>query len=401
MKIATIGPTYPFRGGIAHYTTLLVRHLRRRHEVRFYSYRRQYPRLLFPGNTSADPSAATLVEPCERTIDTLNPLTWWLTARRIVAARPDILLLQWWTPFWIPLLLIVSWAARRAGIPILFISHQFIEPDSSLVEWFLARMTLRLADGLIVMTEEEFGMARRVLPGKPIRAGHLPLFEGFPRQHLSRAEARRRIGIDPDVRLLLFFGFVRRYKGLRYLLDALAKLPDRVYLVVAGEFWEDEQVYREQIRRLGLEDRVVVHNRYIPNEAIEQYFAAADALVLPYITGSQSAVGMTGLHYGVPVIATNVGGLAETVGHSETGLIVPPADSAALAGAIDHFFRDRLGERFRATIAQERERLSWEALIRIIEELSNAISGLRAPAGASGHAAASDDRALSHRPGIQ
>jgi glycosyltransferase involved in cell wall biosynthesis len=401
MKIATIGPTYPFRGGIAHYTTLLVRHLRRGHEVRFYSYRRQYPRLLFPGNTSADPSVATLLEPCERTIDTLNPLTWWLTARRIVAVRPDILLLQWWTPFWIPLLLIVSWAARRAGIPILFISHQFIEPDSSLVEWFLARMTLRLADGLIVMTEEEFGMARRVLPVKPIRAGHLTLFEGFPRQHLSRAEARGHLGIDPDVPLLLFFGFVRRYKGLRYLLDALAKLPDRVYLVVAGEFWEDEHVYREQIRRLGLEDRVVVHNRYIPNEAIEPYFAAADALVLPYITGSQSAVGMTGLHYGVPVIATNVGGLAETIGHSETGLIVPPADSAALAGAIDHFFRDRLGERFRATIAQERERLSWEALIRIIEELSNAISGLRAPAGASGHDAASDDRALSHRPGIQ
>ena len=281
MKFAVIGPTFPFRGGISHYTTLLVRNLRQRHEVRFYSYRRQYPRLLFPGNTSADPSASTLYEPCERTIDTLNPLTWWLTARRIVKDRPDILLLQWWTPFWLPLLLIVSWAARRAGIPILYISHQFIEPDSSIIEWFFARTTLRLANGLIVMTEEEFGMARRVLPGKPIRTGHIPVFEGFPQQHLARHEARRQLGIDTDAPLLLFFGFVRRYKGLRYLLDALARVSQPVFLLVAGEFWEDEQSYRDQIRRLGVEERVIIQNRYISNEEIQPLFASADALVLP------------------------------------------------------------------------------------------------------------------------
>jgi len=400
MKFAVIGPTFPFRGGISHYTTLLVRHLRQQHEVRFYSYRRQYPRLLFPGNTSADPSASTLYEPCERTIDTLNPLTWWLTARRIVKDRPDILLLQWWTPFWLPLLLIVSWAARRAGIPILYISHQFIEPDSSIIEWFFARTTLRLANGLIVMTEEEFGMARRVLPGKPIRTGHIPVFEGFPQQHLARHEARRRLGIDTDAPLLLFFGFVRRYKGLRYLLDALARVSQPVFLLVAGEFWEDEQSYRDQIRRLGLEERVIIQNRYISNEDIEPFFAAADALVLPYLSGSQSGVGMVALNYGVPVIATAVGGLAETVIDGETGLIVPPADSAALAHAIDRFFRENLGDVFRPTLVQERDRLSWAALIHIIEELSNELSGASVSERTSSLAAAADDRSLGHHPSL-
>lgn len=396
MRYIVIGPTYPFRGGIAHYTTLLVKHLRARHEVRFFSFRRQYPRLLFPGNTSADPSADTLYEQCERPIDTLNPFTWLATARQVVAERPDILLLQWWTPFWIPLLLIVSRAARRAGIPILYISHQFIEPDSSLIEWFFARLTLRLADGLIVMTEEEFGMARRVLPGKPIRAGHLPLFEVFTPQQLGQAAARRQLGVPEQGPLLLMFGFVRRYKGLRVLLEALAQAEQPAHLLVAGEFWEDEQPYREQIRRLGLAARVTIHNRYIANEGIEPYFAAADALVLPYLTGSQSGVAMTAIHYGLPVIASSVGGLAETITHGETGLIVPPGNTAALAEAIDHFFQAGLGDAFHSATAQARDRLSWAALIRIIEELSYEL----ARAGGQPGSSVADDRPRSSRPSI-
>lgn len=398
MKFVVIGPTFPFRGGISHYTTLLVKHLRERHDVRFFSYRRQYPKWLFPGNVAADPSANTLYEPCERIIDTLNPLTWIATARRVVAERPDILLLQWWTPFWIPLLLIVSRAAHRAGIPVLYISHQFIEPDSSLIEWFFARMTLRLADGLIVMTEEEFGMARRVLPGKPIRAGHLPTFDVFTPQQLSRAAARQQLGVDASAPLLLMFGFVRRYKGLRYLLDALANTTQPVQLLVAGEFWEDEQVYREQIARLGLEQRVIVHNRYITNEQLEPYFAAADALVLPYLSGSQSGVGMTAVHYGLPVIATAVGGLAETITDGESGLIVPPGDRAALTRAIDRYFNEQLADTLRAGMIQARARLSWAALIRIIEELSHELAGARAGVRASGPVA--DDRHLGHHTGI-
>lgn len=399
MKYCVIGPTYPFRGGIAHFTTLLVHHLRERHDVRFYSYNRQYPRWFFPGNTNPDPSQNVLQEPSERTIDALNPFSWWQTARHIVADKPDILLLQWWTPFWLPLLFVVSFFARRHKIPILYLCHQLNEPDSVISEWLFARAALRLGNGIIVMTEMEFAFAQRGLPGKAIRVGHHPVYDGFPRRHLTRAQARQLVGIDSDAPLLLFFGFVRRYKGLPYLLEALAQLPQSIRLLVAGEFWEDEQTYRDLIARLGLTSRVVVHNRYVPNEDVEACFVATDALVLPYLSGSQSGVGMIAFNYALPIIATRIGGLAETVRDGETGLIVPPADSAALAGAIARFFGERLGAAFRSAVIQQRDRLSWSALIRIVEELSNDISSSNASRRAE--SAGATDLPIGSRPGVQ
>jgi glycosyltransferase involved in cell wall biosynthesis len=373
VKFCFIGPTYPFRGGIAHYSTLLVKHLREHHQVVFYSYARQYPRWLFPGSTKPDPSVSLLEESCERIIDPLNPFTWIQTAKRIVREKPDILLLQWWTPFWLPLLLVVSVIARRARIPILYICHQMIEPDSSSFELLLARPALRLGDAFIVVSQKDFAIARRIVGDKPILVGYHPIYDGFPNQGLTHAEACKKLEIEPNEPLLLFFGFVRRYKGLRYVLEAMGQLPKPPRLIIAGEFWEEEAFYRDLIRQQGLESKVIIHNRYIPNEEIESYFVAADVLILPYLSGSQSGVGMIALNYGVPVIATSIGGLAETVKHGETGLIVPPGDSNAIAVAIERYFREGLNKPFREAIFQGRAHLSWDALIRIIEDTSNDI----------------------------
>jgi glycosyltransferase involved in cell wall biosynthesis len=284
-----------------------------------------------------------------------------------------VLLLQWWTPFWLPLLLTVSVIARRARIPILYLCHQMIEPDSSALELLLARPALRLGDAFIVVSKKDFVMTQRIIGDKPIRMGHHPLYDSFPQQGLTRVEARTLLGIEPDGPLILFFGFVRRYKGLRYLLDALGRLSQPPRLLIAGEFWEEEALYRDLIHQLGLERYVFIHNRYIPNEEIESYFVAADALILPYLSGSQSGAGMIALNFGIPIIATSIGGLAETITHGETGFIVPPADSAALAAAIERFYREGLSEAFSAAISKERARLSWDALIRIIEEISDDI----------------------------
>ncbi|MGQ9787578.1 MAG: glycosyltransferase, partial [Anaerolineae bacterium] len=234
MKFCVIGPTYPYRGGLAHYTTFLVHHLRRRHEVIFYSYRRQYPRWLFPGNTAPDPSQLALKEPCQRIVDTINPITWWQTARAIVGETPDVLLLQWWTPFWLPLLYVVASAARKASIPILYLCHQFIEPDSKSWEWYLARLALRIGDALIVVSRHEYALASRTFPRKLVRLGHHPIYDGFPHSGLSREEARfqLRLSIESKTPLALFFGFVRRYKGLRYLIEALTQVSTPVHLLV-------------------------------------------------------------------------------------------------------------------------------------------------------------------------
>ncbi len=373
MRISVVGPTFPYRGGIAHYTTLLVRHLREQnHEVYLHSYSRQYPRLLFPGNTGPDPSRRALAEQCEYTLAPLQPWTWWRTFSRIRRLQPDLLILQWWTPFWTPVLFaLTAWVRRWTKTPILFLCHHIIAPDGGPLDWFLARFIFRRADGFIVLSEEDFALLRRAVPQAYIRGTTLPALDVFNGDRVDPPAARSHLGLPPDVGVLLFFGFVRRYKGLRYLLQALpqvlAHLPVR--LLVVGEFWEDEQVYYDLIERLGLQETVVLVNRYVPNEELGPYFSAADVVVLPYLEASQSGVVQLAFAFERPVITTHVGGLAETVAHEETGLIVPPADSQALAAAILRYFREGLGPGFRQRIREIRGSFAWEQLARLIEQM--------------------------------
>lgn len=380
MHIATVGPTHPARGGIARFTTLLVRQMRTAHDVDFFTFSRLYPRLLFPGNTDADPSGEICREPATRCLDSLNPLTWRRTGRAIVDARPDVLLLQWWTPFWLGLHRSLSRRARNAGIPVLTLVHQLIEPDASFLEFFVTRGALRRSDGLVFLSELETGMARRFMPDMPLRLGSLPGLHTPSEPVPDRSAARAQLGIDDDRPLLLFFGFVRRYKGLHLLLEALASVAG-VHLVVAGEFWENEGPYRSQISELGIDDRVTLLNRYQPNEELSRLFATADALVLPYFGGNQSAVATTALEHGLPVIASDVGGLAETIEDGATGLLVPPGDSTQLAGAIERFFAEDLGPVFRRTIAARGQPPSWAQLATEIESLAAEVTQSRRSGG--------------------
>lgn len=380
MHIATVGPTHPARGGIARFTTLLVRRLRTRHDVDFFTFSRLYPRLLFPGNTDADPSEELCREPATRCLDSLNPLTWQRTGKAIVNARPDVLLLQWWTPFWLGLHCSLCRRARSAGIPVLTLAHQFVEPDASFVEYFITRGTLRRSDGLLLLSEEEMGMARRLAPDLPLRLVSLPGLHQPSEPAPDRGDARSRLGIDDERPVLLFFGFVRRYKGLHVLLEALASVAG-VHLVVAGEFWENEGPYRSQISELGIDDRVTLLNRYQPNEELSRLFVAADALVLPYLGGNQSAVATTAIEYGLPVIASDVGGLAEIIEHGITGLLVPPGSSARLAEAIERFFTGDLGPVFRRAVSAQGQRPGWTQLVTEIESLAAEVAQRRGVRG--------------------
>lgn len=374
MKIAFIGPTYPFRGGIAHYSTLLVQHLRQRHDVRFFSYIKQYPKWLYPGNTAMDPSpdSTALRIPCERILTPMNPWTWWKTYRKIVEYQPDVLLLQWWTPFWSPMLFFLTRLIRhRTNIRMLFICHHIIAPDGGLFDWFLARRILWRGHAFIVMSEEDFALLRRALPKGTIRGTTHPPYDVFSRTPMSQAEARERLGISPDEHVLLFFGFVRRYKGLRHLIKALpevrAEIP--VKLLVVGEFWEDERPYRDLVRQLGLQDAVQFHSEYVPNEEMPIYFSAADGVVLPYLEATQSGVAQLAVGFEKPMIATSVGGMPEAIVDGTTGLIVPPGDSKALSAAILRYFRDDLAEPFAHNIRITKEEASWQPLVQLIEEL--------------------------------
>ena len=372
MRVVLIGPTHPFRGGISHYTTLLCHHLRRQHQVDFISFRRQYPKWLFPGRTDRDPSQRPFTVECDRLIEPFRPWTWIQTARRIRELEPELLLLQWWVPFWAPVwLTILKLVRRRAKPRILFISHNILPHEAGWLDRILTRWVLGQADAIIVHSRRDREDALDLLPGTEVHVTAHPTYEIFAQQVPSTLEARRILGLAGDVPIVLFFGFVRPYKGLHYLIEALPQVLDHldVHLLVAGEFWDDDAPYREQIRALGLGEHVTIVDRYIPNEEVSTYFGAADLVALPYTDATQSGIVQMAFGFGLPVVTTNVGGLGEGVRDGLTGLLVPPRDSDALTAAVTRYFQEELGPSFRANIQAQKDRFSWTRLVTLIEEV--------------------------------
>lgn len=372
MKAALVGPTYPYRGGIAHYTTLLYHELvARGHQVGLYSFKRQYPAWLFPGQSDRDPSEHRLEAACEYTLDSLNPFTWRATARAIQTQRPDVLILQWWVPFFAPLWIYLARTARRSGTRVIFICHNVLPHEQRPWDAWVARQTLGCGDGFVVQAQEEKARLAALLPERPVKTVPHPVNDKLADRSISRAAARQQLGLPQAAPVLLFFGFVREYKGLRHLLDAMPNLQvalPGVRLLIVGEFWQDKRPYLDQIERLGIGPSVIVVDRYVPNEQVAVYFSAADVLVLPYVHATQSAVAPVAFGLGLPVITTRVGGLPEFVADGETGLLVPPGDAGALAEAVERYFKDNLGPTMRRAI-QAANKFTWSELARAIEEL--------------------------------
>jgi glycosyltransferase involved in cell wall biosynthesis len=254
---------------------------------------------------------------------------------------------------------------------IIFLCHHIIAPDGGIFDWFLARRVLWRGHAFIVMSEEDFAFLRRALPWARIRGTLHPPYNMFSHTPMPQAEARARLGLYASERVLLFFGFVRRYKGLRYLLDAMALVHQAipVRLLVVGEFWEDERPYREQVRQLGLQDAITFYNSYVPNDEVAVYFSAADAVVLPYLEATQSGIAQVALGFEKPMIATAVGGMGDVVQPEQMGLLVPPADSAALAAAIVRYFGKELAVPFARKMHELKESASWLPLVKLIEEV--------------------------------
>jgi glycosyltransferase involved in cell wall biosynthesis len=363
-----IGPSYPFRGGIAHYTTLLYRALKARHNVKFYSFRRQYPQWLYPGRTDRDPSGFAIAEPgTEPLLDSLNPATWWRTAARIVADRPDLLILPWWVSYWTPQFWTIVRRVRRAtAARVLFICHNVVQHESRRWDRLCAKAVLKNGDSFLVHSEEDLANLKRMLPDARVKKVFHPTYEVFNHRRITKAEAQKRLGVSG--RVLLFFGNVRPYKGLKYLLDAMPALARRLdaNLLVAGEFWHDKDEYLRQVRELGIERNVTFVDRYIPNEEVDLYFGAADVVVLPYVTATQSGIVQIAYGFDKPVIVTNVGGLPDVVEHGTTGFIVERENVHALAEATVSFYEDGCAERFRTEIAARKDKFGWEALVEAI-----------------------------------
>lgn len=374
MRICVVGPTYPYRGGIAHYTTLLVRQLRLAgHQAPLYSFTRQYPSWLFPGKTDRDPSATPLRVECDYILDPINPLTWLRLVRKVRAEVPDLLLLQWWVPYWTPCLTAIGWLIkRRSTIKIAYICHNVIPHDGGgVLDRRLALTALRHGDALIVHSEQDRYKLLALLPqARVVKAAH-PTYAPLAQQSgPAMRNLRRELGLPDEGPVLLFFGFVRPYKGLEYLIHAMVRIRERVpaHLLVAGEFWSSREFYERYAREFGVQEHMSFVDRYIPNEELQPYFDLADVVVLPYVSATQSGVAQLAFGFGKPVITTRVGGLAEVVQEGVNGILVPPQDEAALAEAVVRFFVEPIGQQIAEQMrAGGNAAYTWEELVQTIE----------------------------------
>ena len=367
MKIVILGPAHPYRGGLASIMETMAReYISRGDEVRIYTFSLQYPSLLFPGKSQTVDTPAPADLHIERVMNTCNPLNWIALGRRLRRERPDMVLMKYWTPFMAPCFGTIARIARSNGHTKVVCQIDNVEPhEHHFVDRPFNRYYLGAVDGFVYMSEQVHGELREYTSAPALFSPH-PMFTNFGERE-ERDVACRALGLDADTRYLLFFGLIREYKGLDILLEAWERVRrDGLKLIVAGEFYDDKQKYEQLFARLG--DSVVLHDRFIPDEAVKHYFSAADALVLPYRTATQSGVTQIAYNFFLPMIVTGVGGLPEIVPDDVVGYVCLPTVEG-VATVIERLYDGDNLERFRRNLVHERKRFSWSAMCDKILEV--------------------------------
>jgi len=375
-RIALMGPFHPWRGGIAQYLGLLGEALERDADVHGVTFTRQYPGLLFPGRSQRDPAALPPRFPVAAKLDSIGPWSWPGAAAELERFAPGLVILKWWLPFFGPAFASTVAPLRRRGTRVVLVCDNLVPHEKRPGDGPFTRWMLKESDGYLVMSRSVERDLDRLKPGAPRRRVRHPFYAQFDQRRWTRETARAKLGLAPDADVALFFGYVRRYKGLDSLLEAwpLVRAKRPVTLIVAGESYEDAAPYHELAEKAGGEPGVRLMLRYIPDDEVEALFKAADVAVLPYRSATQSGVTHVAYALGVPVITTDVGGLAETVRPGETGLVVPPGDRDALAGAIVRYFEQGLAPKLRAGVAALQHEHSWEVLAGEVMALGDTLA---------------------------
>ncbi len=366
MRIVVLGPAHPYRGGLATIMMTMAREMQSRgDEVKVYTFSLQYPSLLFPGKSQTVDTPAPQDLHIERVVNTCNPLNWIALGRRLYHEAPDMILMKYWTPFMAPCFGTIARLARRNGKTKVVCQIDNVEPhEHHIIDKPFNRYYLGAVDGFVYMSEQVHGELTAYTSAPMLYSPH-PMFENFG-ERVEREEACRKLGIDSHYRYMLFFGLIRDYKGLDMLLEAFERIEDRsLRLLVAGEFYNDKEQYRAALDRLG--DRVVLHDRFIADEDVKYYFSAAEALILPYRTATQSGVTQIAYNFSLPMVVTNVGGLPEIVADGKVGIVCEPTVQS-IAEAISELDDKHLAI-FAKNFPEERKRFSWAAMCDKIVEV--------------------------------
>ena len=380
MNIICIGPAHPLRGGIANFNTALCRSFSRAgHRASVISFSLQYPGFLFPGKTQVEEGEAPPDIPIRPLINSINPFSWMKVVRVIRAASPDMVVIHHWMPFIaMSLGYIVRRMKKKQACPVIAIAHNVI-PHEKKPGWkSMSRYLLSACDGYIVLSASLLDdLTTFTDTGFKAFIPH-PVYDHFG-EAVDRGVAAGKLGLDPSLKYLLFFGMIRKYKGLDLLIRAFALMKDRVpdlRLIVAGEFYSGQKEDMELINEFGLADRIILRDHFIPSGEVRYYFSLADLVTQPYRSASQSGVSQVAYHFGVPMLVTDVGGLAEIVPHMKVGYVTPVDEQSIADAVVDFFLHDRAGT-FRKNIQSERKRFTWEAMTSRIEEMAGEIMNAR------------------------
>lgn len=372
MRIAFLSTFYPYRGGIAQFNASLYRSLEKKHQVKAFTFTRQYPEILFPGKTQMVENDETADKiPSVRVLDSINPITYWQTAKKINEFGPHVLIMKYWMSFLAPSLGTASGLVNKKTkiITVLdnVIPHEKKFFDAAFTKYFLGRN-----DGFIAMSDAVMNDLYSLKPkAKCIRMDH-PLYDHFGKP-ISREEACADLKIDPTKKNLLFFGFIRDYKGLDLLIEAFSKLDNSYNLIIAGESYGSFERYQTMINNSPFNENIHVFTDYIPDSKVPSFFGAADVCILPYKSATQSGITSISYHFEVPIIATDVGGLKESITHGSTGLIVPEPKSDLITKAIRNYFETGLKSKMGHDIIQLKEKLSWDRFAEGIANFSTSL----------------------------
>lgn len=369
MKIAIIGSAHPLRGGLATFNERLATILQeQRHDVTIYSFSLQYPSFLFPGKTqfTDEPAPANLrIVTC---INSVNPLNWIVVGNKIKKEKPDLVIVKYWLPFMGPcfgtMLRIIKGNKTTRVVSILdnIIPHEKRPGDVPFTKYFI-----KPVDAFLSMSHDVLKDLKTFTTEKPAAFTPHPVYDNYG-ESVTKAEAVQKLGLSPDDKYILFFGFIRKYKGLDILLEAMSDSRIKaanIKLIVAGEYYDDPSGYDEIIAKHGLENSVKRFTDFIPNSEVRYYFGAADLVVQPYRTATQSGITQVAYHFEKPMVVTNVGGLAEVVPDGKVGFVTTP-DPTAIADAILKFYTPDALPNLHENILHEKQKYSWEVFTKVL-----------------------------------
>lgn len=372
MKITILSTAYPLRGGIAHFVGLIYKELSKNHQVDIITFKRQYPSLLFPGKSQLELGDSAEKIPTRVLVDSINPFNWLKVGNIIKKESPDLLIYKYWMPFFAPCFGTISRMAKKnKRIKVLTICDNVIPHERKPGDIAFTNYFFKVVDFFVLLSEKVKADLVKLKPNAKNKVLPHPIYSNFG-ESVDKKEAKQFLGLD-DEKVILFFGFIRDYKGLDILLEAISILKDKIKikLVVAGEYYSNKEKYERLIDKFGIKDLVNLFTDFIPTSEVKYYFSAADAVILPYKNATQSGIVQIAMNFKKPVVATNVGGLGEVIKDGLTGFVVEKENPEQLAEAILRFYKGDKEAEFINNICNELEKYSWGKFVDGMMEMVN------------------------------